>query len=164
MRKNPVFSHVCGIFGNIAGWKENVRLEKKWEGDFLTIEKSVSMAKNREKVNDSDNNFVSVEGSTNNQKARIIELNSNAKATLQRIKDQRGCCRMDDFITITRTGKLNTASNLEHRMKVIMKNAGLEDVNGGLHIFRKTFATRMYESGARPDGSTGHNYPSRKRK
>ena len=122
------------------------------------------MAKNREKVNDSDNNFVSVEGSTNNQKARIIELNSNAKATLQRIKDQRGCCRMDDFITITRTGKLNTASNLEHRMKVIMKNAGLEDVNGGLHIFRKTFATRMYESDARPDGSTGHNYPSRKRK
>ena len=40
---------------------------------------------------------------------------------------------------------MNTASNLEHRMKVIMKNAGLEDVKGGLHIFRKTFATKMYE-------------------
>lgn len=34
-------------------------------------------------------------------------------------------------------------------MKVIMKNAELQGVKGGLHIFRKTFATRMYESGAR---------------
>lgn len=34
-------------------------------------------------------------------------------------------------------------------MKTIMKNAGLSDIKGGLHIFRKTFATRMYENGAR---------------
>lgn len=49
----------------------------------------------------------------------------------------------------TRTGKINTASNLEHRMKVILKNAELQNVKGEVHIFRKTFATRMYESGAR---------------
>ena len=30
-----------------------------------------------------------------------------------------------------------------------MKNAELTTVQGGLHIFRKTFATRMYENGAR---------------
>lgn len=30
-----------------------------------------------------------------------------------------------------------------------MKNAELTTVQGGLHIFRKTFATRMYEKGAR---------------
>lgn len=40
-------------------------------------------------------------------------------------------------------------TNLEHRMKVIMKNAGLQNIKGGLHIFRKTFATQMYERGAR---------------
>ena len=34
-------------------------------------------------------------------------------------------------------------------MKTIMRNAGLDDVHGGLHTFRKTFATQMYESGAR---------------
>lgn len=34
-------------------------------------------------------------------------------------------------------------------MKTIMKNAELTTVQGGLHIFRKTFATRMYENGAR---------------
>lgn len=34
-------------------------------------------------------------------------------------------------------------------MKVILKNAGLQEIKGGLHIFRKTFATQMYERGAR---------------
>ena len=107
------------------------------------------MAKNREKKDDRENNYIAVEGSTKNQKARIIRLRSEAKETLQRIKNNRKNLQEDDFIVITRTGKLNTASNLEHRMKIIMKNAGLTNVHGGLHIFRKTFATRMYESGAR---------------
>lgn len=35
------------------------------------------------------------------------------------------------------------------RMVTIFKNAGLSDLSGGLHIFRRTFATRMYENGAR---------------
>ena len=122
---------------------------RDWDNGFLTIEKSVSMAKNREKENDTDNNFVSVEGSTKNQKARIIELTEDARKTFQRIKDGRSNDGADEFITLTRSGRLNTASNLEHRMKTIMKNAGLEDIKGGLHIFRKTFATRMYENGAR---------------
>lgn len=34
-------------------------------------------------------------------------------------------------------------------MATIFKNAGLSDLSGGLHIFRRTFATRMYENGAR---------------
>ena len=55
----------------------------------------------------------------------------------------------DDLITPTETGRMNSASNLEHRMKVILKNAGLQDIKGGLHIFRKTFATQMYERRAR---------------
>ena len=122
---------------------------RDWDNGFLTIEKSVSMAKNREKENNTDNNFVSVEGCTKNQKARIIELTEDARKTLQRIKEGRSNDGADEFITLTRSGRLNTASNLEHRMKTIMKNAGLADIKGGLHIFRKTFATRMYENGAR---------------
>lgn len=90
-----------------------------------------------------------MEGSTKNQKARIIELTEDARKTFQRIKDGRSNDGADEFITLTRSGRLNTASNLEHRMKTIMKNAGLSDIKGGLHIFRKTFATRMYENGAR---------------
>lgn len=122
---------------------------KDWDEELLTIERSVSMAKNREKKDDRENNYIAVEGTTKNQKARIIRLRSEAKETLQKIKNNRKNLQEDDFIVITRTGKLNTASNLEHRMKIIMKNAGLTNIHGGLHIFRKTFATRMYESGAR---------------
>ena len=53
------------------------------------------------------------------------------------------------FIAVTRTGKLNTASNLEHRLEIVLKNAGIEDVKGGLHTLRKTFATDLYEQGAK---------------
>ena len=122
---------------------------RDWKGDYLVIEKSISMAKNRNKESDEENNYVSLEGSTKNQKARTIELNKEAKYILQKIKDSRDSSLPDKFIVTTKTGKINTASNLEHRMKVIMKNAELQGVKGGLHIFRKTFATRMYESGAR---------------
>ena len=107
------------------------------------------MVKNRNKESDEENNYVSLEGSTKNQKARTIELNKEAKYILQKIKYSRDSSLPDEFIVTTKTGKINTASNLEHRMKVIMKNAELQGVKGGLHIFRKTFATRMYESGAR---------------
>lgn len=65
------------------------------------------------------------------------------------IRQSRKSCDADELIVQTRTGKLNTASNLEHRMKIIMKNAGLENIRGGLHILRKTFATQMYEKGVR---------------
>ena len=122
---------------------------KDWKGDHLVIEKSISMAKNRNKESEEENNYVSLEGSTKNQKARTIELNKEAKYILQKIKDSRDSSLPDEFIVTTKTGKINTASNLEHRMKVIMKNAELQGVKGGLHIFRKTFATRMYENGAR---------------
>ncbi len=53
------------------------------------------------------------------------------------------------IIAKTRTGKPNTATNLEHRMATIFRNAGLSDLKGGLHIFRRTFAAGMYENGAR---------------
>ena len=122
---------------------------RDWKGEHLVIEKSISMAKNRNKESDQENNYVSLEGSTKNQKARTIELNKESKYILQKIKDSRDSSLPDEFIVTTKTGKINTASNLEHRMKVIMKNAELQGVKGGLHIFRKTFATRMYESGAR---------------
>lgn len=122
---------------------------RDWKGEHLVIEKSISMAKNRNKESDQENNYVSLEGSTKNQKARTIELNKEAKYILQKIKYSRDSSLPDEFIVTTKTGKINTASNLEHRMKVIMKNAELQGVKGGLHIFRKTFATRMYESGAR---------------
>lgn len=53
------------------------------------------------------------------------------------------------MIDQTRTGKGNTATNLEHRISTIFCNAGLSDLSSGLHIFRRTFASRWYEKGVR---------------
>lgn len=120
-----------------------------WENGLLTIEKSASMAKNRRKQQENENAYVIVEGDTKNQKARVIQLTKEARQILAVLYERDLSHGNDDLITPTKTGHMNTATNLEHRMKVIMKNAGLSDVKGGLHIFRKTFATQMYEQGAR---------------
>ena len=120
-----------------------------FEEGLLTIEKSSSMAKNRSKNEDSDNNFVMIEGSTKNQKARVIQLTEEARKILVKIRKRGWMTGEDDLVTPTKTGRMNTASNLEHRMKGILKHANIQDLNGGLHVFRKTFATGMYEKGAR---------------
>lgn len=122
---------------------------KDWDGNSLVIEKSISMTKNRGINEEKENNYIPVEGETKNQKARIIELTDEAKWILQEIKEKRKTAAPEEFIVVTKTGKPNTASNMEHRMKIILKNAGLKEIKGGLHIFRKTFATQMYENGAR---------------
>lgn len=119
------------------------------QGGFLTIEKSRSMAKNRDKERGDGKKYTMVEGTTKNEKARKIKLTKEALDDLQKIKNFYGTDDENAIIIKTRTGKPNTATNLEHRMAVILKNAGLADLKGGLHIFRRTFATRMYENGAR---------------
>ena len=121
---------------------------RDWDGECLVINKSISMAKNRNKLSDTENNFIPCEGTTKNQKARILVLSDKANKILQDIKKENGG-DPNAFIAVTRTGKLNTASNLEHRLEVVLKNAGIEDVNGGLHTLRKTFATDLYEQGAK---------------
>ena len=76
-------------------------------------------------------------------------MTKEALDALKIIKTQNDNNSENDFICITKTGKVNTATNLEHRMAVIFKNAGLSEYTGSLHIFRRTFATKMYEDGAR---------------
>ena len=83
-------------------------------------------------------------------KARKIKLSEEAIEILQKIEAfYRANINENTLIVRTRTGKPNTATNLEHRMATIFKSAGLTGLKGGLHIFRRTFATRMYENGAR---------------
>lgn len=69
------------------------------------------------------------------------------RAGYQALKGALGL-RSGDTLYIKSLDRLSR-SKAVHRMKVILKNAELKDVKGGLHIFRKTFATRMYESGVR---------------
>lgn len=120
-----------------------------WKEGYLTIEKSRSMAKNRDNMDACNNKYVMVEGITKNEKARKIKLTEKALNILNLIKLHSPSNCDEELIVKTRTGNPNTATNLEHRMVTIFSNAGLKDLSGGLHIFRRTFATRMYEKGAR---------------
>lgn len=118
-----------------------------WVSGLLTVEKSSSVVKNR--TEDSDMKYIRNVGSTKNEKARIIKLSDDALQTLKQISEASQDIRDDSLIITTKTGRAQTATNLEHRAAVIFKNAGLGNYSGGLHIFRRTFATRMYERGAR---------------
>ena len=154
--KTRRFKYDAGLYGMLllhTGMRCGEMLALRWkdvdfQGGFLNIEKSRSVAKNRSKERNGCNNYVVVEGTTKNEKARKIKLTDEALGILQKIKENSKSDCSDEVIVKTRTGKLNTATNLEHRMAVIFKNAGLTDLKGGLHIFRRTFATRMYENGA----------------
>ena len=91
---------------------------------------------------------VMMEGTTKNQQARTIELNSDARNILELIRSNAKDCSPDALLMTTKTGRQNTATNMAHRMEVIFRNAGLDSYSGGLHIFRRTFATNMYDAGA----------------
>lgn len=114
---------------------------------IITIDTNASMAKNRNKKNDEESNYIMMEGSTKNQKARTIELTKEAYEVLNFIYLQSKWKNPENLVAPTLTGKMNTTSNMEHRLRVIMKNAGLGDIKGGCHILRKTFATNKYEEG-----------------
>lgn len=116
---------------------------------LLVIDRNASMAKNRNKKSNDENNYIMIEGTTKNQKARTIELTDEALHVIKRIYLGREDKGDEDLVAPTLTGKMNTTSNMEHRLKTIMKNAGLSHIKGGCHILRKTFATNKYEDGWR---------------
>ena len=119
-----------------------------FDNGTLNIDKNRSMAKNRDrKANQAS--YIMHEGSTKNEKARKIELTSKALDDLYTIRNRHMEESQEDFVVVTQTGKPNTTTNIEHRMQTIYHNAGLTHLKGGVHILRKTFATEMYEQGAR---------------
>lgn len=119
------------------------------DNGIITIDANASMAKNRNKKNDEENNFIMIEGTTKNQKARTIELTKEAHEVLKQIYMNSKWKNPENLVAPTLTGKMNTTSNMEHRLKVIMKNAELGHIKGGCHLLRKTFATNRYEEGWR---------------
>lgn len=150
------YKYPAGLYGLLllyTGMRCGEMLALRW-GDvdlkhgILTIEKSRSIAKNRA-GGEGNNKYVLVEGSTKNEKARKLALTVEALKVLKIIRNMQSNHDADSLIVRTRTGKGNTATNLEHRMATIFHNAGLSDLSGGLHIFRRTFASRLYEKGAR---------------
>lgn len=111
----------------------------------LTINKSRVVVKNR--GTEAASAYIRLEKSTKNQKARKIELFDDAKEALELIRRYSKWTQPDDFIGATRSGKANTDTNLEHRMRKVYQDAGIfsdENATGSLHILRRTFATDCY--------------------
>lgn len=151
---NSDHKYVAGLYGRFllhTGMRVGEMISLRWsdydeENGILTICKSTSMIKNRDAAG-GDNRYVAVQGTTKNQKARVIQLFPEAIEDLKIIRSIKPALETD-LICRTRTGKPYTATMLEHCMDTIYRNAELDTTVSGLHIFRRTFATRMYENGA----------------
>ena len=154
--KTGQYQYPAGVYGLLllyTGMRCGEMIALRWkdvdfENGLLKIEKSQSMAKNRTGENE-DKKYIAVEGTTKNEKAREIRLKPEALEMLRLIREKSLYTESEDLVVTTKTGKANTATNLEHRMAIIFKNVGLVEYTGALHIFRRTFATQMYEEGAR---------------
>lgn len=155
VKPDGTWKYQGGLYGLLllyTGMRCGEMIALRWgdvdfEQGLLTIEKSSSVVKNRKQ--EADKKYVRVEGSTKNQKARIITLSKDALNVLRLLWSKADDNSPDAYVTPTKSGKANTATNLEHRIATIFRKIGLEELGGSLHIFRRTFATRMYENGAR---------------
>lgn len=151
---NGKYKYAGGLYGMFllhTGMRVGELISLKWkdydeDSGTLTISKSTSMSKNRDKK-EGENNYIATQGSTKNQKARVIGLSQDAIDDLKLIREYRPGCE-NDLICRTKTGMQYTATELEHCMNTIYGKLDFETKISGLHIFRRTFATRRYEEGA----------------
>ena len=151
---NGCYKYSAGLYGSLllhTGMRVGELISLRWR-DYdektgtLMINKSTSVVKNRNKK-PGEHNYISIQGSTKNQKARVIGLSEEAKLDLEQIKEYRPG-REDELICRTRTGMPYTGTKMEHCMETIYRKLDSETRISGLHILRRTFATRMYENGA----------------
>ena len=152
---NNQYKYAGGIYGALllhTGMRVGELISLRWKdydakNGLITINKSTSMTRNRNGSEDDNKKYVAVQGTTKNQKARVIKLSEDAMMDLKRILEVNPG-ESDDLICRSRTGNQYTATMLEHCMGTIYKHVKFVTKVSGLHIFRRTFATRMYERGA----------------
>ncbi|MCR5418572.1 MAG: site-specific integrase, partial [Lachnospiraceae bacterium] len=143
---NGRYKYAGGPYGSFllhTGMRTGEMISLRWkdydaENGLLTINKSTSMTRNRGS-GDGSKKYIPVQGSTKNQKARVINLSKEAVQDLDRIaKANPG--KKDELICRTRTGKQYSATMLEHCMATIYKHSDFVTQVSGLHILRRTFA------------------------
>ena len=153
---NGKYKYAGGLYGALllhTGMRTGEMISLRWKdydakNGLLTINKSTSMTRNRNSENDDNSKkYIAVQGTTKNQKARVIKLSEEAVMDMKRISEVNPG-KKDELICRTKTGKQYTATMLEHCMGTIYKHIPFITKVSGLHIFRRTFATRMYEAGA----------------
>ncbi len=91
--------------------------------------------------------YITEEGTTKNSKARNLELMENAIEVIEELYRITPWNNPDDYICLTRNKKNYTATSMEHIIGTVYKNAGVSDTVSGLHIFRRTLATKLFREG-----------------
>lgn len=135
-------------FGELVAlrWKDYDR-----ESGILSIERGRSRVRDDSSVDATEGKlqYQYKEHSTKNQHARYLQLSSAACKILDEIytlnHEQN---TQDDYICLSRNGKPRSVTDIEHGVGTIYRNAGItKDQASGVHIFRRTFATRKSRSG-----------------
>lgn len=151
---NGEYKYAGGWYGRLllhTGMRVGEMISLTWkdyneEKGLLTIDKNTTLARNRTD-SQTDKKYLSNKGTTKNQKARIIQLFPEAIDDLQNIR-LLNPGKQSDLICRTKTGGQYTNTMVEHLMDTIYKHVDFVNEVSGLHILRRTFATRMHESGA----------------
>ena len=115
----------------------------------IRINKDRETVKNRAADACAGNRYITVVGTTKNQKARTIRLSAEAWDILMDIRAKSRFRKPEDLIVRTSTGTPHTTHQLEHIAHTIYCRIGMEGYRYSLHVLRRTFATNMYEAGAR---------------
>ena len=113
---------------------------------ILRIDKCVHPVKTNNKE-EAETNYFSLEGSTKNNKARNIVLLDEAIVVLDEIYSISSWRNPDDYIVLTRNNKAYTATQMEHIAGTVYRNSGASKNVSGLHILRRSFATRLFREG-----------------
>lgn len=89
-----------------------------------------------------------IEETTKNQKARYIQLTEEAQYVLAEIhRIGHVSYGSDEYICRSRNNRPRSVTDIEHQTATIYRNAGLDEGISGVHIFRRTFATRKRREG-----------------
>ena len=153
-KKDGHYKYPGGLHGRFllaTGLRIGEYIILRWEDynfkdHILTVEKSSHQVKTGEDES-AETNYVALEGGTKNSKARNIELRDDAVSIIEDIFALTPWKNPTDHIALTKTGSTYTATEMEHIVGTVYKNAGISDNVSGLHILRRTLATRLFREG-----------------
>jgi len=120
---------------------------KNYDMKYHTLDVSRTRFEKRNRDKKLDRKTIADEGPVKNYHARVIELNAEAIEVLEGIHNSALHTEPEDYILINRNGKPMAPDKATKPINTIFKNAGLGHISGA-HVFRRTFATDMYDSGA----------------
>ena len=157
--KNGRYKYPIGLYCVLlleTGMRCGEMLALRWsdydeESGILQIEKGRTRVRKDDKIDAKTGalEYQFVERNTKNQRARNIQLTSEAIRVLAEIYTMNGFKReKTDYLCLSRTGKPRCVTDVEKGAGTIYRNAGIpKEEASGVHILRRTFATNKRRAG-----------------